>query len=101
MTEIVLITKLGVVKSKKVNLSKIDINTELYKKCGFSTNKNFNKRQEWNVKINNIKYSVCLYAKDKGNANSENKYDFPPPIDNELYFGTCVLINFQNENPKI
>jgi hypothetical protein len=33
-----------------------------------------------------------MYGKIDGKANSENKYDFPPPIDNKLYFGSCALI---------
>jgi hypothetical protein len=28
-----------------------------------------------------------------GRANQENKYEFPPPIDNTLFFGNCVLVN--------
>jgi hypothetical protein len=35
---------------------------------------------------------VSVYAKAKGKAGGENKYDFPPPIDNVLFFGTCVLV---------
>lgn len=99
MTETVLITKSGSIKTKKINFSKFDVNTELYKKCGFSTNKHFDKRHEWNVKINNTKFCVHLYAKNNGKATTENKYDFPPPVDNELYFGTCILINYFNGEP--
>ena len=33
---------------------------------------------------NDDKY-VSLYAKDSGKANTENKYELPPPLDNELY----------------
>ena len=29
----------------------------------------------------------------KGKANTENKYDFPPPADNMLFFGNCILTN--------
>ena len=29
----------------------------------------------------------------KGKANHENKYEFPPPIDNLLFFGNCILVN--------
>jgi hypothetical protein len=29
---------------------------------------------------------------DNGKANTENKYDFPPPIDNILYFGCIALV---------
>ena len=31
---------------------------------------------------------------------NENKYDFPPPVDKELYFGTTILVNY-DENNKI
>ena len=27
-----------------------------------------------------------------GRATNENKYDFPPPIDNVLFFGTCCIV---------
>ena len=33
-----------------------------------------------------------MYGKLNGRANTENKYDFPPPIDNALFFGSCLLI---------
>ena len=34
-----------------------------------------------------------LYMEKKnGRANNENKYDFPPPIDNSLFFGTCCIV---------
>ena len=33
-----------------------------------------------------------VYAKTDGRANSENKYDFPPPIDNKLFFGNCAIL---------
>ncbi len=36
---------------------------------------------------------IQLYAKKKGRAGNENKYEFPPPIDSELYFGKCLLVN--------
>ena len=26
----------------------------------------------------------------------ENKYDFPPPVDEKLYFGNCILVNKEN-----
>jgi hypothetical protein len=33
-----------------------------------------------------------MYGKDKGRANNENKYEFPPPIDTTLFFGSCCLV---------
>ena len=32
-----------------------------------------------------------VFGKDNGKAGQENKYEFPPPIDNELYYGNLVL----------
>ena len=30
--------------------------------------------------------------------NFENKYEFPPPVDNALYFGTCILVAHGGDN---
>ena len=65
---------------------------ELYKKCGFKKAEDFNKQTEWSVKLNGTKYIVQLYAKADGRANSENKYDFPPPVDTKLFYGSCALV---------
>lgn len=63
---------------------------ELYKKVGFKSADGFNIQTTWN-KPN--EYNIQLYARKKGRAGSENKYDFPPPVDSELYFGGCILTN--------
>ena len=65
---------------------------ELFKKCGFKKQDNFIQQTQWNIKIDGIKYLVQVYAKTEGRANSENKYDFPPPIDTKLFFGNCAII---------
>lgn len=65
---------------------------ELYKKCGFKKAEDFIKHVEWPVKLDGQKYSIAMYGKLNGKANMENKYDFPPPVDKELYFGSCVLV---------
>ena len=65
---------------------------ELYKKCGFKKPDGFLKQVEWIVKIDGEKYKISMYGKLDGRANMENKYDFPPPIDSKLYFGSCALI---------
>jgi hypothetical protein len=65
---------------------------ELYKKCGFKKAEGFSLQVEWPVKLDGQKYLVAMYAKLIGKANLENKYDFPPPVDNKLYFGSCALI---------
>lgn len=50
------------------------------------------KQTEWVAKVDGLKYIVTLYAKDSGKANTENKYDFPPPVDSTLFFGVCFLV---------
>jgi hypothetical protein len=77
---------------------------ELSKKCKFKKSDGFIKRTEWsysskNEEENSIsKVIVELWAKDDGVANHENKYEFPPPVDTELFFGACALIARDTKN---
>jgi hypothetical protein len=86
---IIIVEKTGELKSLLIKDFKED---ELFKKCGFKKSDGFNKQTQWNVKIEGNKYLIEVFAKDDGRANSENKYDFPPPIDNKLFFGNCAII---------
>ena len=89
MTTIVIVEKTGILK----NLTIKEYNEEeLYKKCGFKKADDFGKQTEWNVKIDGKKYLVALFGKIDGKANTENKYDFPPPVDSTLFFGNCALV---------
>ena len=75
---------------------------ELYKKCGLKTDTGFAKQTEWKVKLDGQTYYVSMYGKLEGRANMENKYDFPPPIDTKLFFGSCLLlaeIKMKSEEP--
>lgn len=71
-----------------------DVNM-LYKACNYKSNDDFHhlttyKHQE---------HEYFVYGKKNGKANNENKYDFPPPIDKELYFGTlCIFKKDQEGN---
>ena len=105
MINIVLIDKGGTIKSVKIKDNSRD---NLYKKCGIRNNKNFSCQAKWNVTLSGEKYNIELFGRIEGKANTENKYDFPPPADNLLFFGTCCLIrvdidtghliNFTQEN---
>lgn len=86
---ILIIEKNGNVKEMEIKNFKEE---ELFKKCGFKKSEDFLKHHEWNVKMDGNKYSIIMFGKIDGRANSENKYDFPPPIDNKLFFGNCALI---------
>lgn len=91
---IIVIEKGGNIKELKV---KSFNETELYKKCGFKTPNDFKEHTCWdNIKVNNTTYNIHVYGKTTGRANQENKYEFPPPIDKILFFGSCVLVNKVN-----
>ncbi|MFY7729312.1 MAG: hypothetical protein ACOVRN_07340 [Flavobacterium sp.] len=87
--DIVIVERLGMLKALSVKDFKVD---ELYKKCGFKKEEDFVKHTEWAVKCEGKKYFIHLYGKTTGRANSENKYDFPPPVDNTLFYGSCALV---------
>jgi hypothetical protein len=88
---IIIVERGGSLKSLSVKDFKAE---ELYKKCGFKKADNFSKQAEWNAKYEDNKYFIEVYGKTDGRANSENKYDFPPPIDNTLFFGSCALLAY-------
>ena len=94
MTSIVIIEKGGDYKTVNANNLTDD---DIYKKCGFRKPDNFGKRHEWKVKRVGEKYHIVLYARNSGKANTENKFDFPPPIDSELFFGNCAIVRYQNK----
>jgi hypothetical protein len=71
---------------------------ELYKKCGFKKSDGFNLQVEWPVKLDGQRYLVQMYGKSDGKANMENKYDFPPPVDKNLYFGSCALVGMLRDD---
>ena len=71
---------------------------ELFKKCGFKKAEDFLKQTEWNAKYDGKKYCIQVFAKADGRANSENKYDFPPPIDNKLFYGCCAIVAHTKNN---
>jgi hypothetical protein len=86
---IIVVEKTGSLKSLTIKDYKEE---DLYKKCGFKKSDGFEKHTEWKIKMDGKKYIVAAYGKTEGKANMENKYDFPPPIDNTLFFGSCLLL---------
>ena len=91
MVKVILIKKTGQLKCSSV---KIQIFSEIYKKCGFINNKNFKKRHTWQEKDSYF----SIYAKDNGKAGSENKYELPPPLDEKLYFGTMIILKHSSKD---
>ena len=85
------VDKSGVVSETKILSDKV---SELYKKLGY---KSADKMEEanaiWSEGVNHIH----VYGKTKGRAGSENKYEFPPPIDQTLFFGNVLIVLVSDE----
>jgi hypothetical protein len=99
----VIVEKNGSLKDSDIKESLICAE-ELSKKCKFKKVDGFIKRTQWSYSSKNEKENVSskitveLWAKDDGIANSENKYEFPPPVDSDLFFGACALVARDSKN---
>ena len=120
MPIILIVDKTGTIKPLTLKEFKED---DLYKKAGFKSSEGFTSHCTWtnstttttidvntngtnitNTATNNTRaneYTVSVYGKTTGRAGQENKYDFPPPIDNTLFFGACVLVAKNTEGSCI
>lgn len=94
MPSIIIVDKTGSVKS--TNVKALDL-SELYKKCGFKNASGFSLHHTWVFDLDGVRYNLQIYGKIDGRAGTENKYEFPPPIDNILFFGCCAVINIVND----
>ena len=103
MIKILGVEKSGTIKEIKLDEKKYDptnnesVLKELSKKAGFKNVNDFEHSCTWELD----EISVHLYGKIHGRANYENKYDFPPPVDELLFFGTCILIATDNNTKKL
>ena len=102
----IIVEKNGSLKDSDIKESLICAE-ELSKKCKFKKVDGFIKRTQWSCTSKNEKENVSskitveLWAKDDGIANGENKYEFPPPVDSELFFGACALVARDSKNNYI
>ena len=94
MPSLLIVEKTGNIK--EVLVKKWD-ESEVYKKAGFKNAEGFALQTTWSVELKSRKYNIQLYAKKTGRAGQENKYEFPPPVDNSLFFGNCLLVNVDND----
>lgn len=83
-TRILIVEKTGVIKE---SLVKSFTEEDVYKKAGLKSSEGFERVHEWTLDGE----TIVLYGKSTGRAGQENKYDFPPPVDKILFFGSCVL----------
>ena len=84
---------------KELTIKSFDEN-ELYKKAGHSSITGFKCYTQWEIKdLDEKSYNISVFGKIAGRANQENKFEFPPPIDNTLFFGNCLIVNYKNNVP--
>jgi hypothetical protein len=91
MPTILSIDKLGRIKELKIK-----DNVELYKKAGFKTPNGFELQHKFpkiTLSEDDPPFHLAVYGKVTGKAGQENKYEFPPPLDKMLFFGTCLIVN--------
>lgn len=69
----------------------------LYKKCKFRKNDDFENRKTWRLLANNNTIYIHIFAKNTGRHMSINKFDLPPPIDNDLFYGTVGVVASTDE----
>lgn len=89
-SNIIVIEKTGAIKLQ--TFDKFN-ETDLYKKCGFRKSEGFNNVTEWKVKG----WRVVVYARTEGKAGQENNYDFPPPIDTTLFYGSVGVLCYDKD----
>jgi hypothetical protein len=90
---VVLVTRGGEISDSRMMSGD---STSFHRKCGFKTPTAFGCRVTWPVpsKLSSaIPFkTVTVWGKTDGKAGCENKYDFPPPIDSILLFGTVMVV---------
>jgi hypothetical protein len=91
MPIVLIVEKNATVKEHNI---KGDLNPdEFYKIVKFKDATDFENEASWEVDVMDKTYNISLFAKTTGRAGQENKYELPPPVDEILYFGRCLLVN--------
>lgn len=90
MTKYVFVSKSGEIEQKTTKQQIED--EKIFKLCNYKSANGFEKLHCFPFHINDADNGYEVYGKKNGRANSENKYEFPPPIDKELYFGSLCII---------
>ena len=92
----ILVSKSGALKD--IHLTNAEYSQQHYNKlCGTPPTylKSFTHHATWVIKKFDI--SIELWGRTNGRAGQENKYEFPPPVDNHLFFGDCLLVSMDAE----
>jgi len=96
LLSIVLVPKTGVLEAINIKHHTSDLEdvssgkefADLYKRAGFKHATDFVQHAVYTYGDK----AIHVYGKSVGRAGQENKYEFPPPIAETLFFGTVVLV---------
>jgi hypothetical protein len=91
MPVVIIVEKNGSLKEHKIKGDLVP--EEFYKIAKFKNATDFENEASWEVDVMDTTYNISLFAKTTGRAGQENKYELPPPVDEILYFGRCLLVN--------
>lgn len=88
-------TVLLIEKSGEVNEKEVKGIDRLYSVCNYRNEEGFEELHSWK----HMDHAYILYGKRKGKNNYENKGIFPPPIQQELFYGNLCLVKKIGEEP--
>ena len=56
---------------------------------------------EWEIQKNGKEFKISVYGKITGKFNTVNKYEFPPPVDNILFYGKVFIIGYRKRESSL
>ena len=97
MVRIVVVNKGGECSESEFNSSD---EIDLFKKCNFRKPDAFSSHNTWSIKIDGVVHNITLWARSSGKHNVINKFEFHPPMDTPLFYGSCALISHTNNKSQ-
>jgi len=95
MVKVVIIERTG--QAVECDYSTPDDLSNLYKKCHFRKANGFEQLVEWSSKTQGTKYKLRVFGRTEGKHNAVNAFEFPPPIDNKLIYGSCAVVSMATD----
>lgn len=89
MTTVLIVDKDGLVKESRIKNYDDEL---LFKKVGLKSTNDFKLQHTYQILLGEETHSVSVFGKTSGKSTYINKYEFPPPIDEILFYGSCILV---------